>query len=170
MAKNHDMEALGDLCEFFYPQIYRFMLGRVATREDAEDLASEVCTRAVQGLPKQKGFFPAWLFRIARNLVTDFYRRQNARGSPVSTDSDRAEASITVAADTTERLLLDRELGEALARLTPEQQEIVRLRFIEGYDTTEIADIQGRSPGAVRALQFRALAALREFLAPPVRG
>jgi RNA polymerase sigma-70 factor (ECF subfamily) len=168
-AKRNDPEALGTLCERFFPQVYRFMISRVASPEDAEDLASEVCVRVVASLPKQRGFFPAWLFRIARNLVTDHYRREASRRDSLPID-DEIAARVPGKGEIDLKLLLDHELEEALTRLTPEQEEVIRLRFVEGYETAEIAEIQGRAPGAVRALQFRAIASLREFLATPVEG
>lgn len=168
-AKKNDQEALGTLCERYFPQVYRFMISRVASREDAEDLASEVCVRVVESLPKQRGFFPAWLFRIARNLLADHYRRHGTRRDSLPMD-DEIAARVPNKEDIDSKLLLDHELEEALNRLTQEQEEVIRLRFIEGYETAEIAEIQGRAPGAVRALQFRAIASLREFLATPAEG
>jgi RNA polymerase sigma-70 factor (ECF subfamily) len=143
------------------------MIRRVSSREDAEDLASEVCVRVVESLPKQRGFFPAWLFRIARNLVADYYRREVTRGDSLPLDDETA-ARVSGNEGIEGKLLLDHELEAALARLTVDQEEVIRLRFIEGYETGEIAKIQGRAPGAVRALQFRAIASLRERLATPV--
>ena len=69
-------------------------------------------------------------------------------------------------ADGAERAEVQDLLERAVKRLTPEQQEVIRLKFVEGYDTSEIASIQGRSAGAVRAIQFRALKALRDHLSP----
>ncbi len=68
-AKQRDPEALAKLCEEFHPEVYRYMLRR-APREEAEDLANEVCLRAVKALPSQQGFFPAWLYRRSRTIVS----------------------------------------------------------------------------------------------------
>jgi RNA polymerase sigma-70 factor (ECF subfamily) len=122
----------------------------------------------VESLPKQKGSFPAWVFRIARNLVTDSYRRGAVR-QEVAWPAEQMEAQP--APDSAGDLpFLPHQLERALASLTPEQQEVVHLRFVEGLSASEIGEIQGRAVGAVRALQFRALATLKETLAAPVGG
>ena len=167
-AKKQDPEALGALCEHYYPRVYRFILHRVRRIEDAEDLASEVCVRVVESLPGQKGFFPAWVFRIARNLVTDSYRRGAVRQEIAMSDD---LAATMVGSDGPDALpVLPHQLERALATLTPEQREVVHLRFVEGLGAEEIGEIQERSAGAVRALQFRALETLRETLALKVGG
>jgi len=162
-AKKQDPEALGALCEHYYPRVYRFILNRVARIEDAEDLASEVCVRVVESLPGQKGFFPAWVFRIARNLVTDWYRRGAVR-QHVAMSDDLVETMVG-SNGPAGLPALPHQLERALAKLTPEQREVIHLRFVEGLGAEEIGEIQGRSAGAVRALQFRALETLRETLA-----
>lgn len=167
-AKALDPGALAGLCEHFYPKVYRFALNRVARREDAEDLASEVCVRVVRALPKQKGFFPAWVFRIASNLIADFYRRRGTR-QEVALSEEVAE-TLPDPRESEPSLVLPHQLARALEELTPEQREVIQLRFNEGFDASQIATIQGRSVGAVRALQFRALETLRQRLAPKTGG
>jgi RNA polymerase sigma-70 factor (ECF subfamily) len=169
-AKRSETGALAELCEHFYPQVYRFVLARVPTREDAEDLATEVCVRVVESLPKQRGFFPAWLYRIARNLITDFHRRRGVRDRVESSHDERIVESVPDQRNGSEKVLIEKDLENAMAHLTEEQQEVIRLRFVEGYDTTEIAEIQGKSPGAIRALQFRAIETLRDLMASPAGG
>jgi len=161
-AKDFDTHALAELCEHFYPKIYRYMLYRVKSREDAEDLTGEVFVRMVKSLPKQRGSFPAWLYRIASNLVTDSYRRREVRKEVPLTED--AVGSIKDIAEDIDNSLLSDQLEQAVGHLTAEQQEVLRLKFIEGYDSGEIAEILGKSVGAIRALQFRALTALRQLL------
>jgi len=170
-ARRLEPRALAEICEYFYPQIYRFILPRVATQEDAEDLASEVCVRIVEKLPDQRGFLPAWVFRIARNMVTDFHRRRQVRSVVESGyDDETPPPGRGDGQSATPTPLFDSRLERALERLTPEQRDVIRLKFTEGYGTEEIAKILDRSNGAVRALQFRALQSLREFLEPPEGG
>lgn len=157
-AKQGDPEALAELCEEFHPEVYRYMLRR-APREEAEDLANEVCLRAVKALPNQKGFFPAWLYRIAANLVTDRHRRRAVRnevpveekGFPGHSDSGSFTRGVDLRID----------LEQAMAVLTDQQRDLLYLRFVEGYDTVEIGEILGKSAQAVRAQQMRALKVLR---------
>lgn len=167
-AKNHDADALGTLCEHFHPKVYRFMLNRVRRTEDAEDLASEVCVRVVESLDKQNGSFAAWVFRIARNLVTDTYRRAAVR-KEVSLSDEFLETQAEPV-DTSGLSVLPHQLDRALDGLTQDQREVVHLRFVEGLSAAEVGEIQGRSAGAVRGMQFRALETLRDTLAAPAGG
>jgi len=161
-AKNLDRDALSELCVHLYPRIYRYVFYRVNNREDAEDLTSEVFVRMVKFLNTQKGSFHAWLYRIAANLVIDYYRRR-ARRKEISLGDEREEFLPSME-DHAEKTLLLEELRRALSELTEEQKQVITLKFMEGYDNSEIAEILSKSIGAVKALQFRGLAALRESL------
>jgi RNA polymerase sigma factor (sigma-70 family) len=160
-AKTKDNRAIGKLCEHFYSKIYRFIYYRVNSIDDAEDLTSEVCLRVIKSLPEQNGQFYAWIFRIASNMLTDYYRRRSVRTNVAST-GDLIE-EMADEKRTTYELLEQQELRQAIKHLTEEQQQVIVLKFIEGYDTNEIADLVGKSTGAVRAIQFRALTALRNM-------
>ncbi|MBU0561296.1 MAG: sigma-70 family RNA polymerase sigma factor [Bacteroidetes bacterium] len=162
-AKASDNRALGKFCEHFYSKIYRFIYYRVNSIEDAEDLTSEVCLRVVKSLHEQKGSFYAWIFRIAANMTTDYYRRRAVRSNVKST-GDLIEEMVDEKR-TINELLEQQELRQALKHLTEEQQQVIVLKFIEGYDTNEIANLVGKSAGAVRATQFRALTVLRNLFA-----
>jgi len=164
-ARDGAPEAIASLCEHFYPRVYRFMLYRVPRREDAEDLAGETCLRVLRSLPKQKGFFPAWVFQIATNLVIDTYRH----------GTDRREVTLPeLAAETVAEPgdeggdILPHQMERALKALTAEQRDVIHLRFVEGFDAGEIAQALGKSAGAIRALQFRALESLRNALAAQI--
>ncbi|MCL4551091.1 MAG: sigma-70 family RNA polymerase sigma factor [Bacteroidetes bacterium] len=160
-AKTNDNRAIGKLCEHFYSKIYRFIYYRVNSIEEAEDLTSEVCLRVMKSLPEQKGLFYAWIFRIASNMITDYYRRRSVRTNVAST-GDLIE-EMADEKRTTYELLEQHELRQAIKHLTEEQQQVIVLKFIEGYDTNEIAELVGKSAGAVRAIQFRALTTLRNM-------
>ena len=167
-AKNHDTDALGALCEHYYPKVYQFMLNRTRRTEDAEDLASEVCVRVVESLDKQNGSFRAWVFRIARNLVTDTYRRAAVRKEVAL--SDELIETHAEPADSQGLSVLPHQLNHAMEGLTQDQREVVHLRFVEGLSAAEVGEIQGRSAGAVRGMQFRALETLRDTLTAPGGG
>ena len=160
-AKFNDSRAIGKLCAHFYSKIYRFIYYRVNTVEDAEDLTSEVCLRVIKSIHEQKGSFYAWIFRIASNMITDHYRRRVVR-SNVESVGESIEEMIDEGNKQNE-LLEQKELRQSLKQLTEEQQEVVVLKFIEGYGTDEIANMLGKSSGAIRAIQFRALTALRNM-------
>lgn len=161
-AKAGDALALGRLCEHFHPEIYRFLLRRLSP-EDAQDLASEVCVRAVTSLSRQKGLFPAWLYSIARNLLVD-HLRQRARRPTVSLDKVNGLPEPSVSSPDGEGVGVQVDLDRAMENLSEEQRELLRLRFVEGYTAGETGEILGKSADAVRAQQLRALRHLRQLL------
>src|SRR3972149_5085849 len=78
-ARHYESKALAQLCEYFYPKVYRYIYYRVNTLEDRNDLTNEVFLRMVQSMGKQRGSVHAWIFRIAANIVRDYYRRRAVR-------------------------------------------------------------------------------------------
>ncbi len=157
-----DPEAFGQLYDLYFQRIYNYIYRRVHDRATAEDLTEDTFMKALaaiknyrdEGLP-----FAAWLFRIAANLVTDHYRGQRPM-TPVHRDLplvDPGEGPEEAALRTDTR----GEVAQALRQLTPEQQDVVLLRFGHGYRLKEIADLHGKSEGAIKALMFRALHSLR---------
>ncbi len=161
-ARNGDAGALAQICERLYPRIYRYLSYKVDDSRDAEDLAGEVFVRMLGGIRGQTGNLEAWLFRIAGNVVTDHYRRRATRSGEVELPEEIPGGSDPATA--VERKLDGDRLRKGLKALTEEQRETVILRFVMGYDHDEVAAMTGRSAGAVRGLQFRALSALRESL------
>ncbi len=160
-AKRGDSDTLAKLCEYVYAKIYSYIYYRVNHREDAEDLTSEVVLKVVKALKTQKGNFHAWIYKIATNAVIDFYRRQAVR-SGVSLSEMNYEIPDK-STNFSEQVLTQDSLRRALSNLTEKQSQVVILKFIEGYSNEEIAKIIGKSVGAVKLLQFRALKSLREY-------
>jgi RNA polymerase sigma-70 factor (ECF subfamily) len=161
-ARHGDAGALAAICERLYPRIYRYLSYKVDDLRDAEDLSGEVFVRMLGAMQGQKGNLEAWLFRIAGNVLTDHYRRRAVRSGEVELPEEIPGGTDPGAA--LERKLDGDRLKKGLQALTEEQRETVILRFVMGYDCDEVAALMGRSAGAVRALQFRALAALRDAL------
>lgn len=161
-ARNGDAGALAAVCEKLYPRIFRYLTHKVNDPRDAEDLAGEVFVRMLEAIPGQTGNFEAWLFRIAGNVLTDHYRKRAVRSDTVGLPEEIAGGDDPAAA--TERKLDGERLKQGMRELTEEQKEVVILRFIMGYEHGEVADMMGRSAGAIRALQFRALSALKGAL------
>jgi RNA polymerase sigma-70 factor (ECF subfamily) len=161
-ARNGDAGALATICEKLYPRIYRYLSYKVVDVRDAEDLAGEVFVRMLEAIPGQTGNLEAWLFRIAGNVLTDHYRRQAVRSDTVGLPEEIAGGEDPAAA--TERKLSGERLKRGMKVLTEEQKEVVILRLIMGYEHGEVAEMMGRSAGAIRALQFRALFALKGAL------
>jgi RNA polymerase sigma-70 factor (ECF subfamily) len=165
-AGKGDAAAFGALYDRYVEAVYRYVYYRVRNDAEAEDLTSDVFMRALRAIPRYepRQAFLAWLYRIARNAVIDRSRRSRIQ---ISFEDALAHpgADQIVEPDTGLLALSDKEaVREALARLTPLQQEVIVLRFVEGYDTAEIAAMVGKREGTVRGIQFRALEALRTLI------
>lgn len=165
-AKGYDEEALSELYHLFANTIFRYIYFRVGERSVAEDLVSEVFVRVLQDLPSYQDTgapFEAWLYRIANARVVDYYRRQKVRQTvPLSERVYAGEvADPDYLADDRDQA---RRVWQTLTQLTDEQQQVISLRFIAGYSGEQIAKAMGKTEGAVKALQHRALASLRRLL------
>jgi RNA polymerase sigma-70 factor, ECF subfamily len=172
-AKSGDSAAYDRLYNLYADKIFRYLFARLGQREIAEDLTADVFVRLIQVLPRYRivsarpvASFSAWLYRIAANLLTDHYRRQQHRRHLDIDDhaeSPSGDHSPDVRAINLEQ---DRSLTAAIGRLAEEQQMVVIYRFAEQFSVQEVADLMGKTAGAVKALQFRALANLRRILSP----
>lgn len=165
-AGKGDAAAFGALYDRYVEAVYRYVFYRVRNDADAEDLVSDVFMRALRAIPRYEPrvAFLAWLYRIARNAVIDRARRSRTQ---VTFEDALAHPGVdqVVEPDATILALSDKEaVRGALAKLTPLQQEVIVLRFVEGYSTHEIADLVGKREGTVRGIQFRALEALRALI------
>jgi RNA polymerase sigma-70 factor (ECF subfamily) len=133
---------------------------------DAEDLTGEVFLKAWQSLPKyiERGVpFLAFLFRIARNVLMDHYRHNNRleSKSPDEMDGYKVEGT-SEPVDVIGNQMEHQQILRVLSRLRPDYQSVLTLRFISELSPEETAQVMKRSVGAIRVLQHRALAALRE--------
>ena len=165
-AGKGDAAAFGALYDRYVAAVYRYVFYRVRNDADAEDLVSDVFMRALRAIPRYEPrvAFLAWLYRIARNAVIDRARRSRTQ---ISFEDALAHPGVdqVVEPDATILALSDKEaVRGALAKLTPLQQEVIVLRFVEGYSTLEIANLVGKREGTVRGIQFRALEALRTLI------
>lgn len=159
LSQAGNREMFSQLYETYLQRIYRYIYCRVADNMLAEDITSQVFLKAwekLDGYEPGQSPFVAWLYSIARNTVIDYYRTKKAA---VSLD-DVDHLKISYADDADKKLDLQSqsdELHEALRALTVQQQKVLVLRFIEGFNTAEIAQQLGKQQGAIRALQMRGL-------------
>ena len=168
LAQQGDAEACTALYERHYDAVYRYCYCRVGDAGLAQDLTADVFVRMVDKLHTfQVRGRPllAWLYTIARNLVTDTHR-QNGRAIhlPLDSASQLASKSNGDPVRGVERRLQAECLAAALGHLTEEQRQVILLKFIEDYRNGQIAGMLGKSEGAVKSLQHRALNALRRAL------
>lgn len=164
-ARQGDREAFADLYQRYLPMIYAYVRARVFDDRDAEDLTEQVFLRAFQTLSRYRGRgwpYSAFLYRVARNLVVDHFRRPRSVLS-----AEAAEEYPDPAPSADEALIQSEERGrlqQALSRLPADYQEVIRLRLLLSMPTATAAAWLERSEGAVRVLLFRAVQALRREL------
>jgi len=160
--QNLDQQAIGAIYDKYFSEIYRYVLYRIGDPTLAEDIASDVFVRlleAVQGGRSPQTNLKGWLIGTASHVVTDHLRQKYRRPEEEISESmpDRGP-SLTAEVDQREQ---NRMVNDAYAQLTPEQQHVLALRFGQGYSLEETATFMKKNVNAVKALQFRALAALQ---------
>jgi RNA polymerase sigma-70 factor (ECF subfamily) len=171
-AQRREPEAFGQLYEEHFDRIYRYVVFRVRNQADAEDITQQVFLKALEniGSYRWRGMpFASWLFRIAHNLVADYWKKKSrekvAAVAPEEIDQMVEESSNDPAA--LAELNFDmKQLATACEQLTDGQREIVSLRFAGGLSVAEAAKVMGKSEGAVKVLQHVALVKLRRILCP----
>ena len=162
-AKSGDASAFGELYERHRDAIYRYCLSRTGTAHDAEDLTSDVFVKALHSIDRyqERGLpFVAFLYRIARNAAID---RSRTLKQPLSVDELLTQPASRQNVEADAMLAVDRSiLLAALTKLKTEHRDVIVMRFIEGYSALEVAAALGKTEGAVRTLQHRALERLRK--------
>jgi RNA polymerase sigma-70 factor (ECF subfamily) len=164
-AKNFDSDAWAQIYQRYHQKIYAYLYHRLEDAYAAEDIAADVFLRACEkiGSYKYRGTsLLAWLYRIARNQMVDHLRRNTKMDTQPLTDE--ALARISTKQDATEGTLVREELKTVLKNLTEDQRQVVLLKFFGDLSNAEVAGIIGKSEGAVKALQHRALASLKRIL------
>jgi RNA polymerase sigma-70 factor (ECF subfamily) len=164
-AQKGDSDVIAALYEGYHLSIFRYLYYRVGDMQTAEDLTSEVFERMMRfiaGFKPPSATFQAWLFQIARNLATDYFRKNGARDHWELEESMTADYTDLDA--TIDRRLTSETLRQALSRLTDEQRDVILMRFIAGMPIFETAQALDKSEDAVKGLQRRALMSLRKIL------
>lgn len=167
-ASGGDAEAFGLLYDRYLAAVYRYVFYRVRNEAEAEDVTSDVFLKALRAIPRYepRQAFLAWLYRIARNAVIDRGRHLASRTQVTFEDALAHDPGDRVA-DPDRGLLAGSDASAvraAIARLTPLQQEVIVLRYVEDLDTKAIAQITGRRDGTIRGIEFRALGVLRGLI------
>lgn len=164
-AQDLDKEAIAQIHDAYHGPIYRYLSFRVEDPQTVEDLTSEVFIRFVHALRRGRGpreNLRAWLYGVAANVLKEHYRAQ--RKQPLAQlDESLPGKGPSPEQDVNTRLEAE-QLRRALGDLSKEQQEVLALRFGFGMRHKEVAQTLGKSEGAVRMLQVRAIAALTELL------
>jgi len=164
-AIGHDAEAFGRLYDMNVDRVYRHIYYRVGNEADAEDLTQQVFLKAWQAIDRYKKMaspFIAWLMTICHNLVVDFYRTKKDKAylEAEVLASDSASSPERAAEASFEQ----QRLRRAILQLGGDEQQVVILRFIEGFEFGEIASLLKKKEGNVRVILHRALVKLRNIL------
>ncbi len=164
-AKSFDLEALGLIYDQFSPGIYRYAIRLLGDPTMAEECVSETFSRFLSVLRLGKGpdnFLKAYLYRIAHNWITDTYRRQPSIFTSLDeTLHDPQHEDIEIK---TSHNLEKQAIRLALQGLSPEQRQVIVLKFMEDWSNEEIARAINKPVGAVKALQHRGIGTLRRLL------
>ncbi len=165
-ARRGHADALRQIYEAYFPAVYQFIRLRVADRATAEDIAGNVFVKLVRAC--KAGNVPhtslrGWLFRVARSELHDHYGaqtrlRQTTLEEWLPAPNDQEPEAVFL------RSLSLEQARWALRQLSDEQQEVLVLRFGQLLSLQETADIMGKKPNAIKALQFRAVNALRRLI------
>jgi RNA polymerase sigma-70 factor (ECF subfamily) len=165
-AQQGDRNAVGILYQVYTQTIFRYIVCRVATTADAEDITAEVFVSMVKGLPSYQvtgAPFEAWLYRIAASRIADFYRHSHRQGQQTELDDTYYDHSPLPEEQILQNQSLD-QLRSALQQLPEEYQTILVLRFVERKSHEEVAEILGKTVPAIKSAQHRALIHLTELL------
>ncbi|MFA6304942.1 MAG: RNA polymerase sigma factor [Patescibacteria group bacterium] len=158
-----DSEAFGALFDKYNKKIYRYIFFKVGSQETAEDLASQTFLKCWESLSggNQVNKFQAWIYRIARNLIADYFRTREKEELPLIYGDEEIEDPVVVDPDHN----IDREaLEKILFTLKTEVREIILLRYIEDLSIKEIAKIVDKSTVNVRVIIHRAVKELKDYI------
>ena len=166
-AQAGDRDALEELYLLHFDRIYSYLHMTVGNRHDAEDLTTQTFLRMLESIGKfrfQSAPFSAWLFRIAHNLSMDHFRATR-RWQPEEEVPEPPGTEERSAEDEAFQSIGRRSMLELIGDLSPEQQQVLTLKFVFNFSNGEAATILDKTEGAVKSLQHRALASLQKQVA-----
>jgi RNA polymerase sigma-70 factor, ECF subfamily len=167
-AQQGDRDALEELYLLHFDRIYSYLHMSVGNRHDAEDLTTQTFLKMLESIKRfrwRSAPFSAWLFRIAHNLAMDHFRAsrrwQPEEEVPEPPGSEQASAEEDALESIGRQSML-----ELIEGLSPEQQQVLTLKFVFNFPNAEVAAILGKTEGAVKSLQHRALVSLQKQITP----
>ena len=166
-AQAGERDALEELYLIHFDRIYSYLHMTVGNRHDAEDLTTQTFLRMLESIGRfrfQSAPFSAWLFRIAHNLSMDHFRA-NRRWQPEEEVPEPADSEERSAEDEAFQSIGRKSMLELIDTLSHEQQQVLTLKFVFNFSNREAATVLGKTEGAVKSLQHRALVSLQKQLA-----
>jgi RNA polymerase sigma-70 factor (ECF subfamily) len=165
-AQRGDRSALEELYLLHFDRIYSYLHMSVGSRHDAEDLTTQTFVKMLEAIGRfqwRSVPFSAWLFRIAHNLAMDHFRASR-RWQPEEEILESVQGEETSAEDQALASLGETSMLELIERLSPEQRQVLTLKFVFRFSNGEAAAILGKTEGAVKSLQHRALVSLQKHV------
>jgi len=171
-AKNKDPEAYSKVYDLYADRIYRFVFFKINNQEEAQDLTSEVFLKTWQYITSGKDILNlnAYLYKVARNLVIDHYRKASqkevsidALAGGIESLAETADLKVEETKALEDKLQMEK-IEVKLMGLKDEYREVIILRYVDDLSIGEIAEIVVKKKGAVRVILFRALNALKELM------
>jgi RNA polymerase sigma-70 factor (ECF subfamily) len=165
-AQKGDRGALEELYLIHFDRIYSYLHVSVGNRHDAEDLTTQTFLKMLESIGKfrwQSAPFSAWLFRIAHNLAMDHFRSTRRWQPEEDVPEPDADESTSAEAGALEAIG-QKSMLELIDDLSPEQQQVLTLKFVFNFSNAEAATILGKTEGAIKSLQHRALVSLQKQL------
>jgi RNA polymerase sigma-70 factor (ECF subfamily) len=165
-AQQGDRDALEELYLIHFDRIYGYLHVSVGNRHDAEDLTTQTFLKMLESIAKfrwQSAPFSAWLFRIAHNLAMDHFRATRRWQPEEDVPEPEPDESTSAEAGALESIGR-KSMLELIEDLSPEQQQVLTLKFVFNFPNAEAATILGKTEGAIKSLQHRALVSLQKQL------
>lgn len=162
-ALRFDSKALAQVYDLYSPELYRYATRFLGDPSVAEDCVAETFSRFLKAIHAKRGpkdYLKAYLYRIAHNWIADYYRRtpdvaELKDNYPASDNPPEKEANLRIR---------QAQVRKAIQKLTPDQQQVIMLKYLEGWKNEEVAQALRKPVGAVKSLQHRALARLEKIL------
>lgn len=164
LASQLNTNALAEIYDTHSPGIYRYSMRLLGDMTLAEDCVAETFARFLKSLQEQRGphdNLQAYLYRIAHNWIVDLYR--NNKESVELTDVLRSESDVPE--EEAAKRMRQKQVRRAIRHLTPEQQQVISLKYLDDWNNEEIARLMKKPVGAVKSIQHRALKSLYRLLA-----
>ena len=161
-ALKFEAKALSDIYDLYSGRIYGYSMRLLGKPDTAEECVAETFSRFLNAVNEGRGprtHLQAYLYKIAHNWITDYYR-----GHPCGELDEKQESGGPSTPHAVDERLQQARVQTAMSRLTPDQRQVIALRFLEGLESEEVAAAINKPLSAVKALQHRAIAALRKIL------
>ena len=167
-AQAGERDALEELYLIHFDRIYSYLHMTVGNRHDAEDLTTQTFLKMLESIGRfrwQAAPFSAWLFRIAHNLSMDHFRA-NRRWQPEEEVPEPPDSEERSAEDEAMQSIGRQSMLQLIDTLSPEQQQVLTLKFVFNFPNGDVATILDKTEGAIKSLQHRALVSLQKQIAP----